>query len=170
MSTLQHRTTRHELRAERIHNRRVATEARTTVRDEIEDGLNSYLSADEAAAPAPTAREIARAHAEALSLNAMAAWERELLLMSDLDQNGEMEISVYYSEVDDLLLELDAEERRAREARWDSAYGGYPADLPLHESDSAPWIPYASSMEEVRDIFGGTDFIVTHDFRDRRVR
>lgn len=172
----------HLLREERIANRR---RTRPVDRTEVFQGMAAALHPD-MPAMVPDCEsvefvrrivfrgDIERAHGQALAMDAtqhvcftrdcaLADWECELVNNGDYDA---------------MFEEVDREDQRRREARYDHGYGGYSGFVTtepdpeyvedsIDTEDASHWIAYCSSMEEVREVFGGTDFIIIHKFRER---
>jgi hypothetical protein len=139
--------------------------AETLERMQTFEGLVAYLDGDEPAMiHLSPSIEAERAHAEALRWNMLVAWERELLIddphfdiFRDTDiLEPESELawnSDAQAEVDRAWDEMDRERQSREDAQYDGAFGGYHDDC---------WMPLATTMQECREIFGGTDFIIQH--------
>lgn len=98
------------------------------------------------------------AHAEALEYNALAPWERELLLpwtdkdgnrhegyaADEFDTMWEGEVLPAYSSAFDV--------EAIEDAAYDNAYGGY-SDDPDYGDYEGCWLPFMR-IEELRDTFG----------------
>lgn len=110
---------------------------------------------------ASLSRQIERDHDEALLLNGLPAWERELILMFEEERTADSEYTEWHSdeqieqaEIWRAWEKMEAERQREEEAQYDDDFGGYTSD--------DCWLPLATTMQECREIFGGTDFIIQH--------
>ena len=126
----------HALRPYRLENRRPANPF--TQAERIE-GLSAYLD-DQQPAKVVEHINMNRLHGEALAMN------------EKFDDDLFMDVLEAWPEIDDTDwfdddFELD---------HWND---------PASDLADDHWLPYARSMEEVRDIFNGGDFIIVHNFR-----
>lgn len=98
-------------------------------------------------------------------------------LMAYLDpempaQSGKFDMNALHAEALEMDRYMGVEEPDwldpwEGESMWerDEVYFEGMDDSPNMYSPDDHWLPWARSIDEVRDIFGGTDFIIIHSFR-----
>lgn len=131
---------KHALRAARMENRRPVRPEQ----GEVIEGLMAYLD------------ESMPAH-EPMDCEAVDQWTLNRLHAEALEMDKYMGVKEPDWMDDPWLGESMYEQ--------DEVYFEGEDDSPNMYSHDDHWLPYAKTMDEVRDIFGGTDFIITHLFR-----
>jgi hypothetical protein len=129
----------HGLRPERMWNRRPANPFTEAMRIE---GLLAYVDEQMPAKPEPV-YDLNALYDEALEMDKHSCPDRDCPLES-------WECALVNDDLD---------------AIYDRAFEDEDYFYEERVEDNDHWLPYARSIEEVRDIFSGTDFIITHRFR-----
>lgn len=95
---------------------------------------------------------------EALSLNELASWERDLLL--GVEGATAISVSAWSSEYDNEFVQNELERKRMEDAEYDGGYGGYSDDPDWGDYDGC-WMPFMRGAQEMGELFEHGYHVIT---------